>query len=35
MRSIIGHRIDYNLAPAMKVSLETYPPSPPYPVVIE
>ena len=26
MRSIIGHRIDYNLAPAMKVSLETYPP---------
>ena len=31
MRSIIGHRIDYNLAPAMKVSLETYPPLPPPP----
>ena len=29
MPSIIGHRIDYNLAPAMKVSLETYPPLPP------
>ena len=31
MRSMIGHRIDYNLAPAMKVSLETYPPLPPPP----
>ena len=28
---MIGHRIDYNLAPAMKVSLETYPPLPPPP----